>query len=113
MFGFGKKVEMPAAADALPGRSSPIPTARTHFINGHPLKGPYPEGLAMAMFGLGCFWGAERKFWELGDGVYATAGMRAGSRRTQPTRKSVVVVPGTMRSSWSCTTRKRSHTSGC
>ena len=74
MFSFGKKIEMPAPEQALRGRSGPIPTARQHFVNGHALKGPYPEGLAMAMFGLGCFWGAERKFWELGDGVYVTRG---------------------------------------
>ncbi len=89
MFGFGKKVEMPAAADALPGRSSPIPTARTHFINGHALKAPYPEGLAMAMFGLGCFWGAERKFWELGDGVYVTAVGYAGGFTPNPSYEEV------------------------
>ena len=73
MFSFRKKLEIPSADEALPGRSTAIPTARTHFINGHALKGPYPDGLAMAMFGLGCFWGAERKFWELGDAVYVTA----------------------------------------
>ena len=73
MFSFRKKLEMPTAAEALPGRTAAIPTARTHFVNGHALKGPYPDGLAMAMFGLGCFWGAERKFWELGDAVYVTA----------------------------------------
>ena len=89
MFTFGKKLEMPAAADALPGRSSPIPTAREHFINGHALKGPYPEGLAMAMFGLGCFWGAERKFWELGDGVYVTAAGYAGGFTPNPTYEEV------------------------
>ncbi|MFZ3227976.1 MAG: peptide-methionine (S)-S-oxide reductase, partial [Xanthobacteraceae bacterium] len=73
MFSFRKKLEIPTAAEALPGRSTPIPTAQRHFVNGHGLKGPYPEGLEMAMFGFGCFWGAERKFWELGDGVYVTA----------------------------------------
>src|SRR5271157_4711171 len=89
MFTFRKKLEMPAAADALPGRSSPIPTAREHFINSHPLKGPYPEGLAMAVFGLGCFWGAERKFWELGDGVYVTAVGYAGGLTPNPTYEEV------------------------
>src|SRR5580692_6116806 len=89
MFTFGKQLEMPAAADALPGRSSPIPTAREHFINGHALKGPYPEGLAMAMFGLGCFWGAERKFWELGDGVYVTAVGYAAGPTPNPTYEEV------------------------
>ena len=89
MFSFRKKLEMPAAADALPGRSTAIPTAREHFINGRTLKGPYPEGLAMAMFGLGCFWGAERKFWELGDGIYITAVGYAGGFTPNPTYEEV------------------------
>jgi peptide-methionine (S)-S-oxide reductase len=89
MFTFGKKVEMPAAGDALPGRSSPIPTAREHYVNGHLLKPPYPEGLSTAMFGLGCFWGAERKFWELGDGVYVTAAGYAGGQTPNPIYEEV------------------------
>jgi peptide-methionine (S)-S-oxide reductase len=89
MFGFKNKLEMPAAADALPGRATPIPTAREHFVNGHPLKGPYPAGLAMAMFGLGCFWGAERKFWELGNAVYVTAVGYAGGYTPNPTYEEV------------------------
>ena len=71
MFGFRKAV-MPGADEALPGRAQAIPTAREHFVNHHALKGPWPEGSAMAMFGLGCFWGAERKFWELGDSLSLT-----------------------------------------
>ncbi len=89
MFSFRKKLEMPGADEALPGRSTPIPTARQHFVNGHALKGPYPEGLAMAMFGLGCFWGAERKFWELGDGVYVTAVGYAGGMTPNPSYEEV------------------------
>ena len=89
MFSFRKKLEMPAAADALPGRPTPIPTAREHFINGRALKGPYPEGLALAMFGLGCFWGAERKFWELGDGIHVTAVGYAGGFTPNPTYEEV------------------------
>src|SRR6202167_3485342 len=89
MFGFAKKTQMPDAKEALPGRPTPIPTARQHFVNGKPLKGPYPEGLAMAMFGLGCFWGAERKFWELGDGVYVTAVGYAGGPTPNPTYQEV------------------------
>ena len=89
MFSFRKKLEMPAPEEALPGRATPIPTARTHFVNGRPLKGPYPEGLAMAMFGLGCFWGAERKFWKLGDGVYVTAVGYAGGLTANPTYEEV------------------------
>ena len=114
MFTFSRKSEMPAADDALPGRSAPIPTAREHFINGHSLKGPYPEGLAPAMFGLGCFWGAERKFWELGDGVYATAVGYAGGYTPNPRmRKCAAAVPATTRSCWSSTIRRRSPTSVC
>jgi peptide-methionine (S)-S-oxide reductase len=89
MFSFRKKLEMPAPEEALPGRATPIPTARTHFVNGRPLKGPYPAGLAMAMLGLGCFWGAERKFWELGDGVYVTAVGYAGGLTPNPTYEEV------------------------
>jgi peptide-methionine (S)-S-oxide reductase len=89
MFSFRKKVEMPSADEALPGRATAIPTARTHFVNGHALKGPYPDGLATAMFGLGCFWGAERMFWELGDGVYVTAVGYAGGHTPNPTYEEV------------------------
>ena len=89
MFTFSRKAEMPAADDALPGRAAPIPTALEHFVNGHSLKGPYPDGLEMAMFGLGCFWGAERKFLELGDGVYVTAVGYTGGYTPNPTYEEV------------------------
>jgi peptide-methionine (S)-S-oxide reductase len=89
MFSLRKKSEMPSAAEALPGRPTPIPTASRHFINAHELKGPYPQGLDMAMFGLGCFWGAERKFWELGEGVYVTAVGYAAGRTPNPTYQEV------------------------
>src|SRR3984957_7459022 len=89
MFMFKKSPEMPSPGQALPGRARPIPTAEKHFINGHPLKGPYPDGLATAMFGLGCFWGAERKFWELGDAVYVTAVGYAGGTTPNPTYEEV------------------------
>jgi peptide-methionine (S)-S-oxide reductase len=70
---FGRKtLEMPTDATALPGRAHPIPTAQTHFVNGRPLKGPYPEGLETAVFAMGCFWGVERKFWQV-PGVWVTA----------------------------------------
>src|SRR5689334_17189940 len=79
MFSFKKTLAMPSAAEALPGRTTPIPTAREHFIFHRPLKGPYPEGSEKAMFGMGCFWGAERKFWELEKGIHITAvGYAAG-----------------------------------
>src|ERR1700760_4934260 len=89
MFLFKKALEMPAAGQALPGRAHPIPTAAHHFINGHGLKGPYPEGLETAVFGMGCFWGAERKFWELGDGVYVTAVGYAAGQTPNPTYEEV------------------------
>jgi peptide-methionine (S)-S-oxide reductase len=69
---FKKSLELPTEASALPGRAHPIPTAQTHFVNGHALKGPYPEGLESAYFAMGCFWGVERLFWQL-PGVYVTA----------------------------------------
>jgi len=89
MFMFKKSLEMPAPGQALPGRAQPIPTASRHFVNGRPLKGPYPDGLEIAMFGLGCFWGAERKFWELGDGVYVTAVGYAAGLTPNPTYEEV------------------------
>ncbi len=89
MFSFRRKLDMPTASEALSGRWTPIPTAKTHFVNGRPLKGPYPAGLEMAMFGLGCFWGAERKFWELGNGVYVTAVGYAGGLTPNPTYEEV------------------------
>src|SRR3712207_2731951 len=86
---FRKSAEMPTAAAALPGRSGAIPTAERHFVNGRPLKGPYPEGTEKALFGLGCFWGAERKFWQLGDGVFVTAVGYAGGITPNPTYEEV------------------------
>jgi len=84
-----KKSSMPSASEALPGRATPIPTAEKHFVNGRPLKPPYPDGLEQAVFGLGCFWGAERKFWELGDGIYTTAVGYAGGLTPNPTYEEV------------------------
>jgi len=84
-----KTTTLPNTAEALPGRSDPIPTARVHFVNGHPLKPPYPDGSQKAVFGLGCFWGAERKFWELGDGVHVTAVGYAGGHTRNPTYEEV------------------------
>lgn len=75
---FRKAVEMPTARTALPGRDEPLATAQTHFVSGHALEGPYPKKYRKAMFGLGCFWGAEKLFWQR-DGVHITAsGYAAG-----------------------------------
>ena len=84
-----KSLEIPTAAEALPGISMPIPTAEHHFVNGHQIKPPYPQGLEQAVFALGCFWGAERKFWELGDGIFTTAVGYAGGHTPNPTYEEV------------------------
>ncbi len=89
MFSFRKKTVQPTAETALKGRTTPLKTAATHYINGAPLKGPYPQGIELAMFGLGCFWGAERKFWELGGGVHVTAVGYAAGFTPNPTYDEV------------------------
>jgi peptide-methionine (S)-S-oxide reductase len=86
---FGQKtLELPTAETALPGRAHPIPTAQTHFINGRPLKGPYPEGLETAIFAMGCFWGEERKFWNV-PGVWVTAVGYVNGLTPNPTYEEV------------------------
>lgn len=78
IFGLGKKLKMPSVSDALPGRTEPMPVPDQHYVNGNPLKPPFPQGLEMAMFGMGCFWGAERRFWQQ-PGVFSTSvGYAAG-----------------------------------
>ncbi len=81
---FGKKTTMPSPADALPGRETPLATSTHHAVNGHALKGPYPEGMKTVLFGMGCFWGAERLFWQM-DGVYVTAVGYSGGFTPNPT----------------------------
>ncbi len=81
---FGNKQSMPDPADALPGRSEAMPVQPAHLILGTPLQGPYPEGHEIAMFGLGCYWGPERYFWQL-PGVYTTAVGYAGGYTPNPT----------------------------
>ncbi|MGF1501158.1 MAG: peptide-methionine (S)-S-oxide reductase MsrA [Paracoccaceae bacterium] len=88
MFGLFKKPAMPTAADALPGRPAPIATAETHFVNGRPLKGPYPEGHRTAIFAMGCFWGVERMFWSV-PGVWVTAVGYVAGHTPNPTYREV------------------------
>ena len=83
------KTELPAAASALPGRAQPIATAKEHYLFSRPLKGPYPEGTEQVLFGLGCFWGAERKFWELPAGIWITAAGYAAGLTPNPTYDEV------------------------
>ena len=83
-----KLLGFPSSGEALPGRSQPIPTADKHFVNDRPLAGPYPAGLQTAMFGMGCFWGVERKFWQL-PGVWVTAVGYAAGSTPNPTYEEV------------------------
>ena len=89
MFSFRKSLTLPKAGEALPGRAQPTATADTHFVNGHALSPPFPQGIETALFGLGCFWGAERKFWQLGKGAFATAVGYAGGMTPNPTYEEV------------------------
>ena len=81
---FGKPLLIPTPEQALPGRTETMPVPSAHFINGHPLVGPWPQGYQTAVFGLGCFWGAERKFWQA-PGVFSTAVGYAGGSTPNPT----------------------------
>ena len=83
-----KKTTMPTAAEALPGRSTPLEVPQTHYVSGHRIVPPFPPDLREAVFGLGCFWGAERLFWRL-PGVYSTAAGYAGGFTSNPTYEEV------------------------
>ncbi|MEO8259784.1 MAG: peptide-methionine (S)-S-oxide reductase MsrA [Acidobacteriota bacterium] len=85
---FTKSLAIVSKKDALPGREARLPVPAAHYVNGHPLQPPFPAGLARAMFGMGCFWGAERKFWEL-PGVYTTAVGYAAGHTPNPTYREV------------------------
>ncbi|MDU9395738.1 peptide-methionine (S)-S-oxide reductase MsrA [Pseudomonas sp. zfem003] len=82
------KIELPTATQALPGRETPMPVPEAHYVNGHPLQAPFPAGLEQAVFGLGCFWGAERRFWQQ-EGVWSTAVGYAGGHTPNPTYDEV------------------------
>jgi len=88
MFGRFKAAVMPEAGDALPGRDEPMPVESRHYVNGQPLQPPFPANFEQAMFGLGCFWGAERKFWST-PGVYTTAVGYAAGHTPNPTYREV------------------------
>ncbi len=88
MQGFMKKLKIPAPHEALPGRAEPMAVPAAHFVNGQPLKPPYPAGTELAMFGLGCFWGAEKRFWQI-PGVHVTAVGYAGGHTRNPTYEEV------------------------
>ncbi len=88
MFSFRKKAVMPDPADVLPGRETAMPVPHKHYVNGNRIVPPFPEGLEKAMFGLGCFWGAERRFWQL-PGVYSTAVGYAAGSTPNPTYEEV------------------------
>ena len=87
-FSSSKKSRMPRPEEALPGRQTPMQVGDTHFVNGHKITAPFPAGLKQAMFGMGCFWGAERKFWQA-PGVYATAVGYAAGTTPHPTYQEV------------------------
>jgi peptide-methionine (S)-S-oxide reductase len=89
VFLYRKRMSLPSAAEALPGRTDPVATARTHFITGHNLHPPFPPAIETALFGMGCFWGAERKFWQHGEGIYVTAVGYAGGHTPNPTYEEV------------------------
>ena len=88
MFSIGKKSTLPTTEDALKGRATSIPTAETHFVNGNPLKGPYPDGFETAIFAMGCYWGVERRFWQV-EGVWVTVVGNAGGITPNPTYEEV------------------------
>ena len=88
MFSKHKKTTLPTRDDALPGRGDAMPVAARHFVNGNPLEGPFAPALEQAVFGLGCFWGAERRFWQT-DGVFSTAAGYAGGITPNPTYEEV------------------------
>jgi len=88
MFGAHKKIAMPSQTEALPGRATAIKVPATHYVSDNRIVPPFPAGLALAMFGMGCFWGAERRFWQL-PGVYSTAVGYAAGYTPNPTYEEV------------------------
>ena len=90
LFGLGdKKLTLPTAEEALPGREKKMNVPTKHHVNGNSMRPPYPENMEMAVFGMGCFWGAERKFWQLEEGIYITAVGYAAGMTPNPTYEEV------------------------
>ena len=88
MYSFRKQAQMPAPSDVLPGRAEPLHVPELHFVSGNRIVPPFPAGMKQALFGLGCFWGAERKFWQI-PGVYSTAAGYAAGQTPNPTYEEV------------------------
>lgn len=88
MVSFSRRLSMPSQHEALPGREQPMPVPVRHYVNGHSLKPPFPDGLEQATFALGCFWGAERRFWQA-KGVFTTAVGYSGGYTPNPTYEEV------------------------
>ena len=88
MYMNSKSIRMPTPVEALPGRDQPLQVAEKHFVNGHPLQPPFPQGMQQMVFGMGCFWGAERRYWQI-EGVYTTAAGYAGGYTPNPTYREV------------------------
>jgi peptide-methionine (S)-S-oxide reductase len=88
LFGFGKKLSIPDPSEALPGRSEAMAVPKRHYVNGNDITPPFPAGMELALFGLGCFWGAERKFWQT-EGVYSTSVGYAAGHTPNPTYREV------------------------
>ncbi|HBH89405.1 MAG TPA: peptide-methionine (S)-S-oxide reductase, partial [Hyphomonadaceae bacterium] len=88
MFLSKRPTTLPTRDKALPGRAEPLPTADKHFVTGEPIKGPYPDGFETAVFAMGCYWGAERRFWQT-PGVWVTAVGNAGGITENPTYEEV------------------------
>ena len=88
MFMMHKSIAMPTPEQALPGRDTPMPVPAEHYVNGHPLSPPFPAGMQQVLFGMGCFWGAERRFWQI-EGVYTTAVGYAAGYTPNPTYREV------------------------
>ncbi|MEP1595173.1 MAG: peptide-methionine (S)-S-oxide reductase MsrA, partial [Halieaceae bacterium] len=88
LFNIRKKHALPDAASALPGRSEAMAVPPQHFVNGNPMQGPFPDSMQMAVFGMGCFWGVERMFWQL-EGVFTTAAGYAAGQTPNPDYREV------------------------